>query len=228
MTGARAELGADEAAALRRALLGAEAGEPEVCAFALVRSGRALGVVRSDRGPAPDAAAAARLLARGRSGADRVVRLELGPGGVAEVRADPPRFPAAAAARAVARRLRFPLRWLFEDGAYGVLIRPAEGGPARVICARLRAGRLEWLVGGRELGLDAGPFDAVALCLTLRRRVGRPVLVAAAGPEALREIAASARPVSAFERARMRGDLELVALSRRLSLPLVALRLLGL
>jgi hypothetical protein len=238
---------------LREVLMGA--GEAsEVRLLARVDGRRVLQAVRSDSGPlrralpelTSDPPGGLWSLACA-AGAQRVVSLpaRLAPtpadftGGLLErladrrVLADPPWCPAFEALRDDLERLRGRLR----DGAYGMASPPASGfGEAsseprpggegwRVACLRLRAGVVERVCGARALGLDPNASSA-ELCERVRRRVGTPHLLLVAPPAKLRAVAASDRPLSALERATIRGEIEVVARSGPLAVALHALRLL--
>jgi hypothetical protein len=128
---------------------------------------------------------------------------------------------------AAAARLRVAPDWLVQDGAYALHVRADPSGPEAFVCARVRDGRLDRLAGGRALGMSELPPEVPALADLVLRRIGRPLLVAAGTRAALRAVARSPRPAATLERARIRRKVEVAALSRRLSLALLALRLLG-
>ncbi len=222
------ELDRGEALALVDALLGPERAPTTL---ALVRAGRVLAVVDAEAGPARRPASAPLALgARAAAGA-RVLALDPSapPGDAAlELGASFSALPATRALVAAAARVRLPLPWLVEDGAYAIGIREDRDGPAALVCARVRAGRVERLVGGSALDVAELPRDTAALAELVLRRLGRPIALALGTRSALRAIAGSTRPASVLERARIRRTLDVATPSRRTALLLVGMRLLGL
>jgi hypothetical protein len=227
----RIELDRVEAAALREALLGETEASP--AAWVLVRGDRVAQVVHAVHGPAraadPRPALAALGGVRDAAGGSvlAIAAERLGTTPEAELAASLGELAAVVAVRAAAARLRVPLAWLVEDGVYALHVRADASGPDAVVCARVRDGRLERLVGGRALGAAEPPAELPALADLVLRRVGRPIVVAAGTRAALRAVARSPRPAATLERARIRRRVEVAALSRRVTLALVALRLLG-
>jgi hypothetical protein len=227
----RIELDRVEASALREALLGETEAAP--AAWALLRGDRVAQVVHAIHGPAraadPRPALAALGGLRDAAGGSVVAiaaeRLAATP--EAELAASLADLPSVRSVRAAAERLRVPPEWLVEDGVYGLHVRPDASGPEAFVCARVRGGRLERLVGGRALEAAELPADVSALADLVLRRVGRPILVAAGTRAALRAVARSPRPASTLERARIRRRIDVAPISRRASLALVALRLMG-
>jgi hypothetical protein len=222
------ELERGEALALCDALLGPGRAPSTL---ALVRDGRVLALVDAELGPARRPASAPLALGgRARAGARvRVLDPAAPPGdAVPELAASCAALPATQAVLAAAARVRLPSAWLVEDGAYGLGIREDRDGPAALICARVRGGRLERLAGGAALGVTDVPRDAASLAELLLRRLGRPVALVLGARSALRAIASATRPASALERARIRRALEVATPSRRAALALVGMRLLGL
>jgi hypothetical protein len=222
------ELERGEALALCDALLGPGRAPGTL---ALVRDGRVLAVVDAELGPARRPASAPLALgARAAAGARVRVLDPAAPLGeaVPELAASCAALPATRAVLAAAARVRLPSAWLVEDGAYGLGIREDRDGPAALICARVRGGRLERLAGGAALGVADVPRDAASLAELLLRRIGRPVALVLGTRSALRAIASSTRPASALERARIRRTVDVATPSRRAALALVGMRLLGL
>ncbi len=227
----RIELDRVEASALREALLGETEAAP--AAWALVRGDRVAQVVHAVHGPARSADTRSALAALGGlrdSAGGSVVaiaaeRLTATP--EAELAASLAELPSVRAVRAAAARLRVRMEWLLEDGVYALHVRADAAGPEAFVCARVRDARLERLVGGRALGAAEPPAEIAALADLVLRRVGRPILVAAGTRAALRAIARSPRPAATLERARIRRKVEVAQLSRRISLALGALRVMG-
>ena len=209
----RVDLDRDEVAALRELLAdrGADGRTLE-----LVRDGRVLQRVEGLRGPLRDPAAGA--------AAGPAVRVDV------DEALDPPSWlhPALPAERAVAPLQRLgPLwRWLCADGVFAVAIRRHQAPPV-VVWARLRDGRVERLAGGSALDAPERGPAGTALVSLLRRRLGRPRAVVEGSLAALRAVAWSRRPATAFEYARMRGEIQVSLLAPRISLGLLLLRLLG-
>jgi hypothetical protein len=227
----RIELDRVEASALHEALLGETEAAP--AAWALVRGDRVAQVVHAVHGPARSADPRPALAALGglRDAAGGSViaiaaeSLDATP--EAELAASLADLPSVRAVLAAAARLRVPPDWLVQDGAYALHVRADAAGPEAFVCARVRDGRLDRLAGGRALGVAELPPEVPALADLVLRRVGRPIVVAAGTRAALRAVARSPRPASALERARIRRKVEVAALSRRVSLALFTLRLMG-
>jgi hypothetical protein len=236
----RIHLSQEEGRWLRRILLGDEEVE-EVRLLARVARGRVLCAVRTDTGPLR--ALPAGMPARrprdlralpGCAGVDRAIAIDAAracadpdpdlfarltdPG----VAADPPWCPALDSLRPVIDRLG---SLLLPDGAYALASPPAEGAGWRVVCTRLHAGRPELVSGGQALGIDRRATLS-DLCTAFRRRVAAPQLVVSAPEPELRALLSSGRPLSALERATIRGEVEVAQRSPRVAAALHALRLL--
>jgi hypothetical protein len=235
----RIDLTPDEGLWLRAVLLG-EGETAEVRLLARVEGNRVLHAVRSDTGPLRELPVQLEegiprglWSLPGADGVDRVVVLGAGraaggpppeplewlldPGALA----DPPWCPAFDALRPLLRRLG-PL--LLRDGAYALASPPNGAASWRVACARVHRGGIDRIAGARALGLaaDASPGDLVA---AIRRHVGSPRLILLGARRRLRAVATSRRPITALERAAIRGEVELALRSPRLSIALHALRL---
>jgi hypothetical protein len=96
-----------------------------------------------------------------------------------------------------------------------------------VIGARVRSGRIETVKGGRALGRSGTPAPD-RLVELLARRLGRPRLALVAPERIVRVILASPRPVTALDRAAIRGDVVFGTCSLRVRLAFFVLRLVGL
>ncbi|MFQ5699629.1 MAG: hypothetical protein ACE5IL_15295 [Myxococcota bacterium] len=221
---------------LRSLLLG---DEPEVRLLARVSGRRVIAAARSDLGPVPVLAGATpermRALAR-RWGIERILTIDaeaedpgreipdllerlLDPG----VRAEPA-WSAGLAALLVRTRRRWLGRWLLADGAYGLISPACDGAELQVICLRLRAGRVDRIVGRAALGLEPGSgIDRVVP--SIRRRVGKPQLVISGRGRALRRWLESAHLATALERAVLRGWLRIEQRSAHALLALTLLRM---
>jgi hypothetical protein len=239
VSGRRIDLSPEESLWLRGVLLG-EGADREVRLLARVAEGRVLHAVRSDTGPLPELPAEldggvplGLWSLPGVEGVDRVVAL--GPGRPASGRgpellarllepgllADPPWCPAFDALRPLFERLG---SLILQDGAY-VLASPPRGSTGwRVACARLRAGGVDLICGASVLGLDTGASRG-ELAAAIRRQVGAPRLILIGPPRQLRALATSRRPITALERAAIRGEVEIAHRSGRLALALQGIRL---
>lgn len=215
----RVDLDPGEARAVRQLLADRVLDEG---ALELVRDGRVLQRVDRLRGPLRDAGAGAVA-----AGVAHRIDVDAGPVG-AFAAARPALLPELPAVRAAAplRRLAPLWRWLTADGVFAVSIRQPDAPPV-VVCARIRDGRLERLTGGSALALPERADADGQLLTAVRRRLGRPRAVVAGSLSALRAVVESRRPATAFERGRMRGEIEVPLLSGRLSFALFLLRLLG-
>jgi len=217
-----------EALALCDELLGPNRSPATV---SLVRDGRVVALVDARLGPARRPASTPLLLGARASAGARVLALDVAAppaDPLADLAASLLALPSVGALLAAAARLRMSPAWLVEDGVYALGVRADADGPAALICARVRSGRLERLVGGSALETSELPADAAALAELALRKLGRPVAVAMGTRSALRAIAHAPRPLSALERARIRRFVEVQTPSRRTSFTLVALRVLGL
>jgi hypothetical protein len=241
VSGRRIDVSPEESLWLRGVLLG-EGADREVRLLARVDGSRVLHAVRSDTGPLMELpaeleAAIPRGLwsLPGVDGVDRVVAL--GPARAASGRApellerllersllaDPPWCPAFDALRPLFERLG---SLMLQDGAYLLASPPSPSGSGgwRVACARLRAGGIDLICGASALGLDAGASRG-ELAAAVRRQVGAPRLILLGPPPQLRALATSRRPITALERATIRGEVEIVHRSPRLALALQGIRL---
>jgi hypothetical protein len=232
---------------LRALVLGNEATERRL--VALSRGGRVLNALRTDAGARGGPVAAASLQRIGPAGsaaalralpeaqgADRVVLLreEAQANGAASLfeqaldgaaSADPPWLAALDTLRRVAARLGVGPGALFPDGTYGAIARERPAAAPLCVFARVRAGRVDQLVGGDALGFAAARVDDSARADRAARRLGRMQLLVAGSTAALRALATSPHPAGALEHGRIRGQLEVPAISARVSATLLALRL---
>lgn len=239
MSARRIDVSPEESLWLRGVLIG-EGADREVRLLARVEGGRVLHAVRSDTGPLTELpaeleAAIPRGLwsLAGVDGVDRVVAL--GPGRAASGRApellerllersllaDPPWCPAFDALRPLFERLG---SLMLQDGAYLLGSPPSGSGGWRVACARFRAGGIDLICGARALGLDAAAPRS-ELAAAVRRQVGAPRLILLGPPRQLRALATSRRPITALERAAIRGEVEIAHRSPLLALALQGIRL---
>jgi hypothetical protein len=207
----------------------------------LVREGKSVQAIRTDRGPLDefpsDLHVGGLRNARAHAGPpslDRVIVAELEPdepvpslvGGLLEgsVRADPPFVPAFDRVRRLPVRAR---RWaarLLPQGVYAVAFTD-DGG---VLAVRLARGRSPEVRGGTALGLKRKGLDPSTLIDALRVQGGRPQLAIVATERLARAILASRRPVTALDRAIIRNDVHVAASSFRARVALFFLRLVGL
>jgi hypothetical protein len=247
VSGIEAELSPREMDWLRALVLGPEAAERRL--VALARGGRVVHAVRSDPGSRGGPVAAASLARIGPAsgaaalralpeaqGAERVVLIRAdaaranGASLLADAldgaaSADPPWLAALATLRRVAGRLGVGLGSLLPDGAYGAIARERPAAAPLCVFARVKGGRVERLVGGDALGFADVKLDDAARADRAARRVGRMQLLVTGSTAALRALVTSPRPAAALEHARIRGQLDVPAVSGRVSATLLALRL---
>jgi hypothetical protein len=247
MTALRVELDAREAAWLRELILG---DEEEVRLLALVRRGQVLQAFRTGAHPLagplrkspalrvePGSARELWSLPES-SGVDRVVAIDAEAAAVGStsllshllngaLSADPGWLAALQSLRRLTGRFGMPLRALIPDGAYALIGLAEPDRAPSALCVRLKDGRPERLLGAEALELGEAVSDPTALAARIRRRVGRPHLVAIGAHSAVRTLLESSRPASTLEHLRIRGEIQIVTVSGRLSLSLLILRLLG-
>jgi hypothetical protein len=248
MTALRVELATREATWLRELVLG---DEEEVRLLALVRDGHVIQALRTGAHPlggplrsppelrvAPGSARELWSLPESH-GVERVVAIDAeaasqggSPSLLAHLlngalTADPGWLVALRSLRRLTRRVGLPLRALIPDGVYALVGRAEPDRAPLALCLSLRDGRPERLLGADALDLDETLSDPAALAAVIRRRVGRPHLVAIGAHGAIRTLLESPRPASTLEHMRIRGEIQMLAVSGRLSLALLALRLLG-
>jgi hypothetical protein len=206
----------------------------------LVRSRQTVQAVRTDRGPLrevpPDLHSGGLERAQALAGApdlERLVTVDLDRGeppaslleGMLQgtVRADPPWIPALERLRSLPAWAR---RWavrLLPEGAYGVAL--PELGVA--ICVRLGPGPERGFTGATAVDLEAPSATPKKFVALLRRRFGRPQLGVTVSEPVFRAVLASPRPLTALDRATIRGEARIAAASLRIRLTLVLLRILG-
>jgi hypothetical protein len=225
------DLSAGEARAVRGLVLPDSDDERRL--LVLVRRGRAVRAARTDSGPLPVPPPGA-ALGRERNGAERPERtlyidLDDPPTSLLEgalrgsVRSDPPWMPGVERLRHLPRGVRRCLQALVPDGAFGLAVSDTN----LVIGWRIRSGRIQTVKGGRALG-RSGTFGPDRLVALLGRRLATPRLALVASERVVRAILASPRPVTALDRAAIRGDVVVAACSLRVRLALFVLRLVGL
>ncbi len=239
MTVANLELDTDEARHLRALLIPEWPDERRL--LVLVREGRAIQAVRTDLGPIPelprDLHTGGVRRARthpGLSDVDRLVAVELGSSGAppsfltglveGKILADPPFVPALESVRRLPARVR---RWaarLLPDGRYVVALEDA----GILMSIRLWGGRVREIRGGRSFGIDGHALDARGLAAALREHGAEARFVLVATESRVRSILESRRPVTALDRASIRGAVAIPASSLRVRVAFLALRLLGL
>ena len=139
---------------------------------------------------------------------------------------DPPRLAALAGFRSLPFGLAPRVLRALPTGVYALGIEPGPQASGCLLCTRIRTGTIERLVGGSALGLGRG-LPEREKWLAAARRLG-PLRAAVSAPrESVRSILESLRPVSAFERIRIRDGLRVETLSARVGALLLMLRLLG-
>ena len=231
MSGSTLDLSTEAARWIRELLIPDSENEAQL--LVLLRGGRAVQAVRTDRGPlreypqdiASHGLSRARQLA-GPPDVERLVTVELvngSPpsttlGGLLDgtIRTDPPSVPALDRFLSLSPAARRWLLRMIPDGAYGLTIEDAN----LALSARVRSGRLELLRGAEAV-------EPESLDTQLRRRVGRPQLALASGQRTVCAILESRRPVTALDRAMIRGEVQVAVSSLRVRLLLFLLRLLG-
>ncbi len=238
MTLLRLDLPPESARRVRALLVPEIDGESRL--LVLVQAGRAIQAVRTDRGPLrdvpPDLHSGGLERARTLAGppeVERLVTLELdqaeAPASLLDgllrgtIRADPPWVPALDRVRGLPAWVR---RWamrLLPDGAYGVAL--PDLGVA--VCARVGPGPGGRITGATALNLEPSKVSPKEFVTLLRRRFGRPQLGFAVHESVLRAVLASRRPITALDRAVIRGEARIATASLRVRLALLVLRLLG-
>ena len=139
---------------------------------------------------------------------------------------DPPRLAALAGLRALPFDLASRVGRLLPAGVYALGIEASAQGPGCLVCVRIRAGSIERLLGGSALGLGRG-LPEREKWLAAACELGRLQAAVSAPRESVRAILASARPVSCFERIRIREALRVEHLSARVGALLLVLRAFG-
>ncbi len=229
------ELSRDEAGCLRRILLGEPEREPQL--LVLVRDGRAVRAVRSDRGALtripPDLHVGGIAHAHSHTegeGIEQLVAVRIDEPAApsllegllqGSVTTDPPLLPALDRFRGLRPAVRGLFSWLLPDGIYGLGLQDAS--PSFYV--RLRRGRVERL-GATGPSTDA-EISAEECLLRDLRRLGPVRLLIVGSQEAVSRIARSRRPITELDRSFVRGELRLMHATARVRLTLLVLRVLG-
>ena len=125
--------------------------------------------------------------------------------------------------RQLPRWVRACVARLLPSGVYALALPDLDAA----ICARISPAETRRFAGATAFGLTASERTPDPLMRLIRTRFGKPQLVALGHEGAVRTVLASPRPLTALERAEIRGEIMIAAASLRARLACLLLRILG-